>query len=126
MANEEALRELIAKWRVVIRTSRSGADTYNRCADELEAALAASELGRCKEMSPRDRDSRCRMPEGHDGPHVSGLWCWPSEVIGGTVGLDQGATDRDWATDGPALEKRALEAEAKLAAAKQEEHTDKA
>jgi len=36
---------------------------------------------------------------------------------GGTIGLDYDDTKRDWETDGPAWEKRALEAEAKLAAA---------
>jgi len=52
-----------------------------------------------------------RMRAESAGPQVTG-------AIGGTIGLDQGegATKRDWETDGPAWEKRALEAEAQLAA----------
>jgi hypothetical protein len=44
-----------------------------------------------------------------------------NEQAGGTVGLDhgEGATKRDWETDGPAWEKRAKEAESKLAANEQ-------
>lgn len=50
MANEQALRELIAKWRLRKNNTQGMyvdgyADALNECADELEESLAASEPG---------------------------------------------------------------------------------
>jgi hypothetical protein len=86
------------------------------CADELLAHLR--ERGICELLEAADamrNDVLDVLSYAKKWDAAKAKLLAGSPNVGGTVGLD-GDTRRDWETDGPAWEKRAREAEAKLLA----------